>query len=104
MTAPVSVIDQVAASMSVSSLQHELIASNIANRDTQGYQRLKLQFDSALDSAGGATLAGDRSDGNVSLEADLVALSSNAMQYAALARVLNRYFAVINAITSSNRG
>ena len=99
-----SVIDQISASMSVSSLQQQVIASNIANRDTQGYQRMKLRFDQALDQAGTATIGADDSNVAVSLEQDLVALSSNSMQYAALARSLSRYLSIISAITNPNRG
>ncbi len=96
-----SVIEQVSASMSNRSLQHQLIASNIANRDTPGYQRLKLQFDHAL---GAAVSSADAPDTAVSLEQDLVALSSNVSQYQAMARVLNRYFSILAAITNQSRG
>ena len=99
-----SVIDQISASMSVSSLQQQVIASNIANRDTQGYQRMKLRFDQAMDQAGTATIGVDDSNADVSLEHDLVALSSNSMQYTALARTLSRYFSIITAITNPSRG
>lgn len=97
----VSVIDQVASSLSVKSLQHQVIASNIANRDTQGYQRLQLQFDHALEHARAVPVAAAT---DVSLEQDLVALSSNTAQYQALARVLSRYFSIVATITSQNRG
>jgi len=99
-----SVIDQVSASMSVSSLYNQVIASNIANRDTQGYQRLKLQFDRAMGEAGGASVTADTSTASVSLEDDLTTLSTNTMQYQAMARVLSRYFSIVTAITNPNRG
>ena len=99
-----SVIDQISASMSVGSLRNQVIAGNIANRDTQGYQRLKLSFDRAMDRAGTATVTADNSSEPTSVEQDLVALSSNSMQYQALARVLSRYFSILNAITNPNRG
>lgn len=98
------VIDQIAASMSVRSLEHQVIASNIANRDTQSYQRLKVRFDQAMDRAGAARIATEDSGTPVSLEQDLVALSSSSMHYQALARSLSRYFAVIAAITRPNGG
>jgi flagellar basal body rod protein FlgB len=97
----VSVIDQVSASMSVRSLQHQVIASNIANRETQGYQRLRLTFDGALEDASTARVAPDASPADVSLEQDLVSMSSNSAQYQALARVLSRYFSIIAAISQS---
>jgi flagellar basal-body rod protein FlgB len=105
MTNPLSVVDQVSAALSRASLQHEVIASNIANRDTAGYQRLQLRFDAALDRATiAAEPAGPGVDAPVSLEQDLVALSSNSARYEALARVLNRYFSIVSAITNYNRG
>ena len=105
MTSPLSVVDQVSAALSRASLQHEVIASNIANRDTEGYQRLQLRFDAALERASVvAEPANAQADAPVSLEQDLVALSSNSARYEALARVLNRYFSIVSAITNYNRG
>jgi flagellar basal-body rod protein FlgB len=100
---PVSLIDQISAAMSVRSLEHQAIASNIANRDTQGYQRLKVQFDHALDHAG-AFITTDKSAAPISVEEDLVALSTNVGRYQALARSLSRYFSIISTITTPNRG
>jgi flagellar basal-body rod protein FlgB len=100
----VSVVDQVSASLSLRSLQHQVIASNIANRDTQGYQRLRLTFDGALEQAGTARVDVDGATAPASLEQDLVSMSSNSAQYQALARVLSRYFSIISTITSQNRG
>jgi flagellar basal body rod protein FlgB len=99
-----SIVDQVSAAMSVSSLKHQVIANNIANRDTRGYQRIKLEFDRALGQAGPARMVADTSNAPVSMEQDLVSLSSNATRYAALARVLSRYFSIASAITNSGRG
>jgi flagellar basal-body rod protein FlgB len=81
-----------------------VIASNIANRNAEGYQRLKVGFERAFDEAGRASVVVDGSNATVSLEDDVVALSTNATQYQALARVLNRYFFVLAAITNPNRG
>lgn len=99
-----SVIDGISAAMSVQSVRNEVIASNIANRDAEGYQRLKVGFDRAFEEAGRATVAADRSSTPVSMEDDLIALTSNSAQYQALARVLNRYFVVLATITNPNRG
>ena len=99
-----SVIDQISAAMSVSNLQHQVNVSNIANRDTQGYQRMKVQFDHAMGSADAATVVTDRSNLPVSLEQDLVAMSTNLMQYQAMARALGRYFSIATAIANPNRG
>lgn len=100
MSSPVSVVDQVAAAMSVRSLQHQVIASNIANRDTQGYQRLELRFQQLMGGSGAVEIGIDRADVQVPLEQDLVALSSNADQYGAMARVLSRYFSMLGVITN----
>jgi flagellar basal body rod protein FlgB len=103
-TPSLSVVDRVSAAMSVSSLQHQVVANNIANRDTQGYQRIKLQFDRALGETGGARIIPDTTAAPVSIEQDLVSLSSNATRYEALARVLSRYFSIAATIVSSTRG
>jgi flagellar basal body rod protein FlgB len=96
-----SVVDLVSASLSTHSLQHQVIASNIANRDTQGYQRIKFEFDRAMRTG---RVAADDSTDNVPMEPDLVALSSNSAQYQAMARVLSRYFSIAAAIAGSGRG
>ena len=106
MTIPaVSVVDQLSSALSLASLKHQVIASNIANRDTQGYQRLQVNFDAAMERADVvAEPAGTNDAAPVSLEQDLVALSSNAAQYESLARVLSRYFSIVGAITNYSRG
>src|SRR5262245_26836323 len=72
MTVPtVSVVDQVSAALSLASLKHEVIASNIANRDTQGYRRLQVSFDAAMERARIEPAAADPTDPQVSLEQDL---------------------------------
>ena|SRR5690348_14180666 len=100
-----SVIDQISAALSVASLNHRVIASNIANRDSEGYQRLQVRFDAAMDRA---TVVPERTAASdptsTSLEGDLVELSANSAQYEAMARVLSRYFSILNAITTDNRG
>jgi flagellar basal body rod protein FlgB len=101
-TAP-SVIDQIAASMSAKSLEHQVIASNIANRDTQGYQRLKVQFERVFDSVN-AHIVPETTVSPISTEEDMLALSTNAGRYQSLARSLSRYFSLINIITTPNRG
>jgi flagellar basal-body rod protein FlgB len=106
MTVPdVSVVDQVSAALSLASLKHQVIASNIANRDTQGYRRLQVSFDAAMEQADVVAEPASANDvAPVSLEQDLVAMSSNAAQYASLARVLSRYFSILSAITNYSRG
>jgi len=99
----ISTIDRISASMSISSLRNQVIASNIANHDTPGYRRLALSFRQALDGAAAATVAPEAPDtsAGASMEQDIVELSTNATHYQALARVLTRWFAIANTITSS---
>jgi flagellar basal-body rod protein FlgB len=99
-----SAIEQISAAMSVSNLQHQVNVSNIANRDTQGYQRLRLRFDHAMSQPDAASVVTDRSNVPVSLEQDLVAMSTNLMQYQTMARALGRYFSIVTAIANPNRG
>lgn len=98
------VTDQVAAAMSLRNLQHQVIASNIANRDAHGYQRMQVQFDGAMERAGAARIVADTAEQPASLEDDLVALSSNSMRYQAMASVLSRYFSIAAAIANPNKG
>jgi len=99
-----SVIQQISAAMSVCNLQHQVNVANIANRDSQGYQRMRLQFDAAMGRAGTARLVTDNVTTAPSLEQDLVAMSTNLMHYQVMARSVSRYFSIIAAITNPNRG
>jgi flagellar basal body rod protein FlgB len=99
-----SVTEQISAAMSACNLQHQVNVSNIANRDTQGYQRLRVQFDRAMGEPDAAAVVTDRSNVPVSLEQDLVAMSTNLMQYQTMARALGRYFSIVSAIANPNRG
>ena len=69
------------------------------------HRSLSVAFSSLIFASIGlmGLVAADTSASNVSLEQDLVALSSNATQYQALARVLNRYFSIISTITTQGR-
>jgi flagellar basal body rod protein FlgB len=103
-SAAASAIEQISAAMSVCNLQHQVNVTNIANRDTQGYQRLQLRFERAMGEPDAATVVSDRSNVPVSLEQDLVAMSTNLMHYQTMARALGRYFSVIAAIANPARG
>jgi flagellar basal-body rod protein FlgB len=116
----ITVVDQVSSALSFASLRNQVIASNIANRDTQGYQRIKARFDEALGAsfqsmaspgaAGSAersyrraTVAVDNDGPAPSVEEDMVSLSTNALNYQALARALSRYFSIAETIASGGR-
>jgi flagellar basal-body rod protein FlgB len=112
-TMPVSapnVVDQVSAALALASLRHQVIASNVANRDSVGYQRLALRFADALgrDDAAAPRVVAEVSTSGAeaaapSLEEDMLALSSNAMNYQALARALARYFTIAETVASGGR-
>ena len=103
-SADTSVIQQISAAMSLCSLQHQVNVANIANRDSQGYQRTRLQFDAAMDRAGTARVVAEEVTAAPSLEQDLVSMSTNLMHYQVMARSVSRYFSIIAAITNPNRG
>ncbi len=106
-----NVIQEVSAALTTAGLRHQVIASNIANRDSVDYQRLAVQFTEAMRGDGATTAkvvgeeppaAGDAA-AIPSLEQDMLALSTNAMNYQALARALARYFAIVETAASSGR-
>lgn len=113
----ITVVEQVSSALSLATLRNQVIASNIAHRDTQGYQRLQVSFDEAM--AGAAAPAGSFAPGRAltpravvtadatgtppSLEQDMVALSTNTMNYQALARALSRYFSIAQTIANGGR-
>jgi flagellar basal-body rod protein FlgB len=106
-----NVVDQVSAALAVAGLRHQVIASNIANRDSVGYQRLALTFTDAMnreDATAPQVVAEGPLPGAVaaappSLEEDMLALSSNAMNYQALARALAKYFTIAETVASGGR-
>jgi flagellar basal-body rod protein FlgB len=89
--------------------RHQLIAANIANHATPGYQPLELDFDTTLsDLAGGGgeisqeealgRLAWARGsahvvqrEGNVELDREMVDLTSNTLHYQALLSAIERF-------------
>lgn len=101
-----NVVEQVSQALSVATLRNQVIASNIANRDAQGYQRLQLRFEEVLGAAeqvAKPVVTADPSPTGASLEEDMVALSSNTLHYQALARALSRYFSIAQTIANGGR-
>lgn len=102
------VADQMSAALSVASLRHQVIASNIAHRDSVDYQRMTLRFADAMgrEEAAAPQVVAEESlaRGKPSLEQDMLALSGNAMNYQVLARALARYFTIAGTIASGGRG
>lgn len=102
----ITVVEQVSQALSVATLRNQVIASNIAHRDTQGYQRLQLKFEQALGAAHPVArpmVVADPSQSRPSLEEDMVALSTNTLNYQALARALSRYFSIAQTIANGGR-
>lgn len=101
----VSAIERISAALSLANLKHQVIANNIANRDTEGYRRLAVRFDAAMER--GRVVPAENAAagiGPVSLEQDLVALSANSAHYEAMTKVLSRYFSIARAITNYSGG
>lgn len=106
-------VDRVSAALDAAALQHQVHASNIANRDSEGHVRLKLAFDRAFGVLeGGAAgpmppprpyVIPEAGGQKASLEEDLLAMSKNTMNYQALSKALSRYFSIANAIANGGR-
>jgi len=92
--------------------RHEVLASNLANVETPGYQARDLEFRDALASAfvppeplpaaaPEATVAVDKTarpspDGNsVDIDLQMAKLSANSGRYNALARIIGKRFALL---------
>ena len=108
-------VERVTAALNTASLQHQVHVSNIANRESEGYARLKVAFDRAIglaNSADGSTslqsarpyVVRDAQASPVSLEEDLMAMSKNTMNYQALTKALSRYFSIASAISNGGKG
>ncbi len=119
-TMRIDIVDQVSAGLSLDSLRQQVIASNIANRDSAGYQRLSARFADTLGSAWSGAAARGAADVSAttrsqvvvvpedksiapSLEQDMVALSANSLHFDALARALARYFSIGESIATGGR-
>jgi flagellar basal-body rod protein FlgB len=105
------------------SMRHQAIASNIANRDTAGYQRLKVSFEDQLAAItqahdSGASddelraLLGHASaqlkimqtgDMEVRLDSEMGDLTRNTLQYQALITALGRMGSITRAAVSGGQ-
>jgi len=110
--------------LDAASLRQQAIASNIANHGTQGYVPLKLDFElqmqearRVLDAKGSIdtfALAGVRLQlepvldaqgrpATVQLDEQVADMAQNSVQYQALARGLNRHFAILSMAASDGK-
>lgn len=113
---PFQVTELVRSALDVAALRSQVLASNIANRDSVGHMRMKVAFDAAMERADTAdplvdagrghrpqqaTLVPDSS--NASLEEDLLSLSKNTLNYQALTRALSRHLSISSLIANGGR-
>jgi flagellar basal body rod protein FlgB len=96
-------IERVSEAMSLRALQVDVIASNVANRDTEGYQRMRVRFDSAMRRADAVRVEPDPTGTPPSIEDDLAQLASTSMRYHAMASSLSRYFSLLATIANPAR-
>lgn len=109
--------------LDASVLQHQAIASNIANANVKGYKVQRTNFEEQMDVArseinntGSATLStianifptiiNDESfseeDSGVKLDVEMAKLSENVVRYQTLLKGLNRHFSIMT--TAINEG
>ena len=117
-------LDEMKAALDASSLRQRVVASNIANANTPGFQPQQVRFEDLLESAredaskpaqthldhmsgaasDSAVLAPRveaRGTGTVELEQEMVELQQNAIHYRALSQfVASRYRGLMDAIGS----
>lgn len=110
------VTELVRSALDVATLRSQVLASNIANRDSIGHVRMKIAFDAAMGQADSASLRMDAPQGgrlspatlvpdtsSASLEEDLLALSKNTLNYQALTRALSRHLSISSLIANGGR-
>jgi flagellar basal-body rod protein FlgB len=104
-------IDLLTQVLNASSLRHRVIAQNVANVNTPGYQRREVAFEDALAKSlaqpGGARLpeakvieveGPERVDGNtVDIDREMGDLTKNSLLYQAAAQLLNSRLASLRA-------
>lgn len=96
MNATLSPLAGLARLLDVSALRHRVIAQNVANVDTPGYQRLEVVFEDELAAGSGgrpqvvaATGTPMRPDGNtVTIEQEMGDLNKNTLLYQTAAQLL----------------
>lgn len=104
--------------LDAASLRHRVLSHNIANVDTPGFKRYRVDFETELARALAAgqdpdrvrpavvreTDSTGRPDGNnVDIEAELVKLAENQIWYAALTRQISDHFARLRTVIYEGR-
>jgi flagellar basal-body rod protein FlgB len=123
MAQPIEAITTAALGLALdaASLRHQAIAANIANHATEGYVPLRLDFEEQLAAArrgpGGLdefalssvrlelqpALDAQGLPARVQLDTEMADMSRNTVQFQALARGLNRHFAILAMAAGDGR-
>lgn len=82
--------------MEISTRRQEVIASNIANANTPGYQ--PLSFDDELMKA-----VGRQDQNEVVLEEELAALTENSVKYSSYAKLFSARLNILRTIATQGR-
>jgi flagellar basal body rod protein FlgB len=114
------VINRISTALSVASVEHRVVADNIAKFGVEGSVRQSVSFERVMNdvsvASGARRLTTDEiaaaatyvpapssagtDDG---LEVDMLSLSANTMRYTELSRALSRYFSIADAIASNSK-
>ena len=110
------------AALDAATRRHATAASNIAHAGTEGYQPLRLAFDSQLEDARArlgegafldarglaslrelATTAPESLEGRVQVDVEMTELARNAVQFQALVQGLARHLSVLSLAAADGR-
>ena len=97
--------------MDLLSTRQRLVASNIANADTPGYQTRDIDFQSELRSAGGGGpriveaqgLANKNDGNNVSLDREARLLAENALRFQMASNLLRSQIRVVRSAIEAGK-
>ena len=108
-------LTQLSNALDVRLLKQNVLAGNLANVDTPGYQPTDVDFDRAMAAASQgqnptaaitpAAGEGAGLDGNgVDLDQTMVALAENGLQYGAAARAASKKLAILKYVAGDGNG
>ena len=99
--------------MDAALIRQQVIANNIANANTPGFQAQRVSFDVALDAAAadgspelGVQLQPQVSlsvDGAVRLDSEVAAMAQNGAHYQTLMKALNRHLSVLASAVNDGK-
>lgn len=102
--------------LDAASLRHQAVALNIANANVTGARPARVQFEQLLADIPARLAGGGRVDaaevpaarltigsGDISLDEEMTALSSNSLHYQALARALSRHLGIVSLAIQDGR-